>query len=216
MIKTNFVPSKHGFHFKNDFVNPIIDVPLIGNYETYGRCGGMAYAALDYYFAKIPIPTHKTDDFPGKGVPPDGSKIADYIYQRLIDSFLTPSAFKFVDWTISSDRKTWLRKGVTYWTKNEEFPKLCKQIDQGIPVVLGLIGASNLSDVGNKNHQVVAYGYDYDASNEEMTVYIYDNNSPDEEVVLTSDKTNPHFNATNRVDPWRGFFVQDYSAKEPV
>ena len=72
---TKFIPSRDGFHFANQFANRVIQSPL-GTWTTHGRCGGMAYAALDYYFSDIPMPTHISgaspfasgiDDFSGSG-----------------------------------------------------------------------------------------------------------------------------------------------------
>ena len=45
-----------------------------------GRCGGMAYAALDYFYNNIPIP--KDQD-----LPTDGTRGGNYIYERLMASF---------------------------------------------------------------------------------------------------------------------------------
>src|SRR4029450_13178176 len=47
--------------------------------------------------------------------------------------------------------------GVRPLTDNE-VSKATRILDQGRPVVLGLIRASNILDIGD-NHQVVAYGY---------------------------------------------------------
>src|ERR1035441_122828 len=46
MPMTNFSPAEHGFKFNNQFVNDFI--PAL-DYRTGGLCGGMSYAALDYY-----------------------------------------------------------------------------------------------------------------------------------------------------------------------
>ena len=69
MPLTDFDPAVHGFGFPNSFVNQVVSLPnevyrLLpgvlrraipgGNLETRGRCGGMAYAALDYYHAGRP------------------------------------------------------------------------------------------------------------------------------------------------------------------
>lgn len=209
-----FDPHQHGFHFDNQFVNNIATIPGFGQIQTFGRCGGMAYAALDYYFAGIPVPAYRGSSFSPSSVPPDEHWLADYIYQRLMNSFFNGSALRFPEWTVHSDHATWFYKGVTRWTKEDEFPKLQAAIDSGTPVVLGLIGAQNLGDVGNKNHQVVAYGYERHPQ-AGMTVFIYDNVSPDSEVVLSSDAGNPHFSASNRGEAWRGFFVHDYAHNNP-
>ena len=49
MPRTSFTPRQHGFHFDNDFVNRTATLPGFGEIETRGRCGGMAYAALDFH-----------------------------------------------------------------------------------------------------------------------------------------------------------------------
>jgi len=208
MPRTNFTPQQHGFHFPNSFVNQVATLPGGQQIETYGRCGGMAYAALDYYFAGLPIPADTA-------TPPDGHWLADYIYTRLFDSFLNTSAIRYVSWTMQADHSTWFYKGVTRWTKEDEIPRLRQFIDAGTPVVLGLVGARDMADVGNKNHQVVAYGYDADDASQAINIYIYDNNSPDQEAVLSTDAGNPHINASNRIEPWRGFFVHEYAFRSP-
>jgi hypothetical protein len=212
--KVGFNPQQHGFHFRNAFVNRIATIPEFGTVTTLGRCGGMAYAALDYYLANVPIPAYTGANYAPDGVPPDGNWLADYIYVRLMNSFFTPSALNFPAWTVHSDHQTWFYKGVTLWTKEDEFPKLRDRLDGGTPVVLGLVGADNLADIGLKNHQAVAYGYDFYPGAGIMNVYIYDNNHPDQEVILSSDPGNPHFQASTGED-WRGFFVQDYVHSNP-
>ena len=104
MPKTNFTAQRDGFHFSNYFVNVIANLPGIGQISTYGRCGGMSYLALDHYFARLPMPQAHTQDFAQThGVPPDGHALADYLYQRQLDSFTTLSAVKFVSWSLASD-----------------------------------------------------------------------------------------------------------------
>jgi hypothetical protein len=52
-----------------------------------GLCGGMAYSSLDYYHTGIPIPTHRSGDFPsGMTYPADG-RLHSMIHSRLVDSF---------------------------------------------------------------------------------------------------------------------------------
>ncbi|MDP9352491.1 MAG: hypothetical protein M3P51_13270 [Chloroflexota bacterium] len=189
--KVGFKPTVHGFRFPNSFVNKVATIPGYGSIETRGRCGGMAYAALDYYYSGVPVPAYKQAVFLPKGSPPDGHWLADYIYARLMNSFFVPSATKFPEWTVHSDHETWFYKGVTKWTKEDEFPKLRACINGGKPAALGLVGADNLVDIGNKNHQVVAYGYDYHPVTKTMTVYVYDNNDPCMEVTLASEPGNP-------------------------
>src|ERR687888_324423 len=145
--RTGFEPRAHGFHFANDFVDKIVAIPGFGEVATDGRCGGMAFAALDYWFAGLPVPTHRPADFPDRAVPEDGSRLADYLYKRLFDSFATWSARQFVTWSLAADHPTWSYQGVTAWTREVELPRLRRSIEAGRPVVLGLVAARGLAEV---------------------------------------------------------------------
>lgn len=217
-IMSDFHPQVHGFHFGNRFDNVIFKNEL-GSWTTHGRCGGMAFAALDYYYAKLPIPTHQGSDFPGGLIPSSNSRLSGYIYDRLMDSFVK-NGWKFITWTEKLDHDTWVYgEGLPKLTKRDEFPKLLQRLENG-PVALGLIKAEHIWDIGI-NHQVVAYGAELDKATGTMTVYIYDNNAPDWEVTLTSDPYQPHFTSSlmdiNGNHFWyRGWFVEDYSPKLPT
>ncbi len=245
---TSFKPEINGFHFPNGFTNKLVDftIPVINkhvNFETEGRCGGMAFASLDYYFNHRAIPAFTTADFPAPDhVPPDGHPLSDYIWKRLIDSYkisALSNVRKFLSWTERPDATekvsdssipTWLGgltgvivghlttiDGVTDLTRGEEIPKLQAIIDGDKPVPLGLVAASSISDIGH-NHQVVAYGYKSDPSSGNIEVSIYDNNYPDKEAILSSSSSDPHVTesiAGRVVDTWRGFFVEDYDVAIP-
>ncbi len=218
MPRTNFTSNRNGFHFPNAFVNHVLKLPGIGEITTFGRCGGMAFAALDYYHADFPIPTHVTADF-ATGVPPDGHPLADYIYARLMDSFVL-NGLKFVTWTQALDHETVLRgKGVIRMTKEDEIPKLRQKLDEGTPVPLGLVVAGPddilLTQIG-ENHQVVAYGYDFDENAGEIKVYAYDNRSPDTEFILSTNVADMStYVDASAFGRWRGFFVEDYTPHTP-
>lgn len=217
MPRTSFTPQVHGFHFSNKFVNTVALAPTL-SITTRGRCGGMAFDALDCYFAQIAIPNVKGSDFPNGGVPPDGHPIADFIYARLMQSFLL-NGLTFISWTQALDHQTWLRgRGIIRETKLIEIPKLRSQIDAGIPVAMGLIVAGPedyaLTKIGD-NHQVIAYGYDVVGST--ITIYIYDNNYPDQEKTLTTDLSDMGSYVTHtNGSQWRGIFVETYSYLYPA
>ncbi len=219
-LMTNFVPSLHGFHFFNYFANVIFD-NWLGSWTTHGRCGGMAFAALDYYHAGIPIPMHVTSDFPNGYAPDVNSTLARYIYDRLMDSFNWNNISMFHNWTWKRDHYTCVfGDGVPQLTKQEEFPKLRAKLQEG-PQPIGLVGATNITEIGDKNHQVVAVGYEYDEASGKMTVIVYDNNHPDEYVYLTSESNQLHFyssktDSAGKTKEYRGFFVEEYSPKTPA
>jgi len=109
---------------------------------------------------------------------------------------------------------------------NSEVSKATRLLDQGKPVVLGLIAASSIKDIG-RNHQVVAYGYTFNKqANNQYTFYIYDPNHPDKEVKATWYPPNvggklyyslgsKALNTYKELPSWRGFFVEDYTPKTP-
>jgi len=97
MPRTSFTSQQHNFHFANTFVNQVATLPGGLRIETYGRCGGMAYAALDYYLAGLPVPPDTT-------TPPDGNWLADYIYSRLLDCFFNTSAIRYVISALNSSQ----------------------------------------------------------------------------------------------------------------
>jgi hypothetical protein len=221
MPRVGFDPQLHGFHFENNFVNHLLLTASLGpipvaskTIETLGRCGGMAFAALDYYFTGTPISGYRTEDFaPSFVVPPDGHWLADYILFRLWGSYMLPN-FENVGMFIQLNRDS--DTEVTNLTKQWAFPRLRSSIDAGSPVALGLIRgkSSTLSDIG-QNHVVVAYGYDFDPSSEAMRVYVYDNNHRGAEVILSSHQGNPYFATSTGEAPWRGFFVLSYERNDP-
>ena len=186
MPRTGFDPRAHGFHFANDFVDKVVTVPGYGEVATDGRSGGMAFAALDYWFAGLPVPSHRPDDFPDRAVPEDGTRLADFIHKRLFDSYATWSARQFLTWALAEDQPTWSSPGVARLT-SQELPRVRRSIDAGRPVVLGLVGARALEEVG-RNRQVVAYGYDDDGAGPgggpPIRLFVYDSHHPDTEIVL--------------------------------
>jgi hypothetical protein len=207
MPKADFVPERDGFHFANEFVNVIAKFPGYGTLETGGRCGGMAYAALDYWFnGRLPIPADAA-------LPHDGTLMADYIYKRLLDTYTVPSAINFITWTLAGDGENFFHKGVTRWTKEGEFPKLRAMVDTGKPQVLGLVKVTDLRQIG-EDHQVVGYGYEDDGKGN-LSAYVWDNRYPDREVRLTTTAKAPHWTLSEGNEMWRGWFIQGYGPKRP-
>jgi hypothetical protein len=216
--RTGFDPRAHGFHFANDFVDKVVTVPGYGEVATDGRSGGMAFAVLDYWFAGLPVPSHRAEDFPDRAVPEDGTRLADFIHKRLFDSFATWSARHFLTWTLAEDHPTWSSPGVARLT-GDELPRVRRSIDAGRPVVLGLVGARTLDEVA-RNRQVVAYGYDDDGGpgpdgGPPTRLFVYDSHHPDTEVVLGFEPDGRHWEASAEGGPWRGLFVQDYARERP-
>jgi len=222
----NFLPSRNGLRFVNSWPSePAIQVsvPGVGKVgigdASNGLCGGMAFTVRDVFQAGLP---QLSDDRP-----PEGSPLFEYIVGRLIDSFNLPDGvLKYYDWmnTADGDTDLWMvtRRGVAWKTVNEEWPRIKADLDAGHPCPLGLVTvqSSNPKDLG-KNHQVLAYAYDYDV--QELTVHLYDPNTDPAQgdgVHLRLNVANPE-SATpiqhniGIADPVRGFFRVDYTWKDP-
>src|SRR5262249_55987598 len=116
MPRTGFHPVDDAFTFATNSVNPIINIPQIGlNVQTFGRCGGMAFLALDYWYNRLPIPETTA-------LPQDGTLLADTIYARLADSMLA-NGLRYFEFMNMLDHPTWLRgKGAARNTREAGVP----------------------------------------------------------------------------------------------
>jgi hypothetical protein len=260
-VRTNF-GYYHGFKFTNSYTQTYKVIPdkYIPDFihkgdlkfSTQGRCGGMAFAALDYFYAHKLIQSYTS-------TPPNDNPLSKYILDRLYDSLdlnllgilkalgsiITSTSplgsvsnleevprFVYLTMAPTENSHTILNKctvgcfpGIRPLT-NSEVSKATRSLDQGRPVLLGLIAASSVKDIGN-NHQVVAYGYTFNKKeNNQYTFYIYDSNHPGKEVKGTWYPSNvggklyysygsKALNTYKELPSWRGFFVEDYTPKTP-
>jgi len=122
MPRTAFTPQQHGLHFTNAFVNRVY-VPGIGLIETLRRCGGMAYAALDYFWSRLPIPAHRTEDFRSLAFPLTATAGRLHL-PPAVRQLPHPGAPRFVTWALLPDHPTWVFKGVPRATPEDEPPRL--------------------------------------------------------------------------------------------
>lgn len=199
---TNFKPAIHGFHFSNSFRNRII-----ADVELNGLCGGMVYAAMDYYNRRRAIPSTRT-------LPADRSTLQSFIYRRQLES-------------VGSNADKWAELAGTNFTggRDREFfnwglqagsgrlGELTAAIDRGQPVPLGLqtTGANGAPF----SHQVLAIGYklgryagDLGAYQTDVEIYVYDPNYPDKITCLKPDPTRMcYYNKANPSKYWRTYFV---------
>ncbi len=149
-VMTPFDPAVHGFHFANTFVNDFVPDQ---NLRTGGLCGGMSYAALDFYNARRPIPTQ--DYRPAKGTPLQG-----YLYSRQVHSIMA-NVDTWVDLLLNPadvDSAGQFRSGLD-GRPGGQLAELRSFIDRRVPVPLKLKAAQGRSG----DHQVLAIGYDLGA-----------------------------------------------------
>jgi hypothetical protein len=223
-----FVASQSGLQFVNSFpheADVAVNIAMYGEVKigdaSNGLCGGMVFTVRDLYEYHLP-PLADT------AAPDPGSPLFKYIVSRLLASFDLPEGIlKYFEWmnTPDNDTNLWvaIRHGVGWHTIVEEWPKVRSDIDSGHLSPLGLVTvySPNPVDLG-LNHQVLAYGYDLDDSNN-LIVHVYDPNtdpSHADAVVLRVSLSNPSapspithtINIGHRV---RGFMRVDYSPHDP-
>lgn len=211
-IKTGFDPQTHGFKFINSFKLKLpvkFKLPFAGEIDLsevmFGLCGGMCFAALDYYNAQFTVPGEtNVDKIEGR--------LYTYLAGRQLDSIPLPNLIKVIEWMLRENGDLGVRM-VRY-----EIPKLRRALDKGQPVVIALIRVQGL-DNPTQNHQVLATGYDFDVQAKKMTIFLYDPNHPAVESRLSLDLSNPRrgipITQSNDV-PSRAFFVIGYKPQKSV
>lgn len=220
-----FLPSSCAWHFPNEFSGPAVTVGIpglgkigLGN-AAHGVCGGMVFAARDYFEAGRAIPSDTTP-------PAQGTPLFGFVTARLIDSFDIPrGVLKYLSWmaTPDHDTHTWLGvdKGVQSLTIKQEWPAIKAALDGGHPCPLGLVTVASTrpADLGD-NHVVLAYAYDL-TDGGGLTVHVYDPNTPGgDAVAMTLDIENPAqptpiAHNINISRPVRGFFALRYAKHDP-
>lgn len=225
----SFTPSVNGFRFTNSFPPaPTIrlDLGLAGNVglgnASQGVCGGMVFAARDYYEASWPVP----DDVEP---PAQDTPLFKYIAARLIDSFNAPAGVtQYAEWMVMPSADVNLiifrRRGTFTRTLISTWPNVRADIDAGRPSPLGLVTVhtTDLSKIG-KCHQVLAYGYDIEGTGE-VTLNVYDPNTEHDtadDVHINFDTADPRHVSpiTHNINidgtTLHGFFRSTYTAKIP-
>ncbi|MFQ5628498.1 MAG: pentapeptide repeat-containing protein [bacterium] len=186
---TTFTPEKDGFKFSNNlFQTDVFWGPL--HITTGGRCGGMSYAALDCFHYNTPVPVEPT----GLNLPPEGSVLNTYIYERLMKS-LEGTGDQWADYLfnpLGSRTGELFNRGLK---GRGEYLKLVREIDAGRPVNLCLVAPSPNPGA---SHQVVAYGYSAGNSLSDLEIYIYDCNYPKQTCILYPDTNSGFFRYKNK------------------
>lgn len=213
--RTRFDPAVHGFRFANTFTNNFI--PEF-DWRTSGLCGGMVFAALDYFNnPHIPLPTQ---DY----APADGTQLRDYIYARQTNSITQGG--NYVRWAEYGVNPFGARNAEFYrWGFEGRLDELRRRIDAGEPVPIGLKGC-NESCQGD--HQVLAIGYDVGGYNgdpssssaQRVRIYVYDPNFPGRTMTFTPFPAASAWwyiqaDSEGVRHRWRSWFIQEYGPVRP-
>lgn len=210
-----FLPSESGFRFVNSWPsNPVVVLPTplgkvrVGD-ASGGLCGGMVFAALDYWYAGQRPPSEQ---------PVKGDPLYAFIVRRLFDSWHLPAGVaQYFRWMSRPDDGT---SGVGWMTINRGLPALIGDLVEGRPVPLGIVTTASrrLVDLG-RNHQALAYACD--VAGDDITVRVYDPNCGQrDDIAIRFNAGAPagrtYFEHNLGFDhPVRGFFPIGYRAAKP-
>ena len=225
--QARFSPATDGFAFTNSWpAAPAVSIPVpfgsigIGNAAS-GLCGGMIFAALDYWHAQVSPPVSQ---------PAPGTPLYRYIVRRLIDSWHIPAGVaEYYLWMNLPDGDSSLRirgrpvvpqRGLSRRTIAVQWPRVRASLDAGRPAALGLVtvASANPAQLG-RNHQALACGYKIAGT--EVTLQVYDPNSGrDDGVHIQFDTSDPTAPTAFRHNlsigyPIRGFFRTAYTPVMP-
>jgi hypothetical protein len=192
-----FRPSAHGFAFTNAWPSqPAVRIRSIAIGDAAnGLCGGMVFAALDYWRAGRPPPIEQ---------PAGGQPLFRFLVRRLIDSWHLPATgVRYYRWMLRGDADVAART-------RRQIEAIRAELERGEPVPLGLVTTKSADPrLIGRNHQVLAYAI------EDQAMHVYDPNHgqrDDVRIALTPD------GITHNVDiayPIRGFFRVAYQARNP-
>jgi hypothetical protein len=170
-----FLPSVHGLHFANHYPSgPTVRLGLIdprwvgvGDAEA-GLCGGMSWFVRERFETGQPIPADVT-------APANGSPLFKAIVRRQIlslDWMRIPLRF----WRAAAMDPV----GLSRRTLQKEWPHIRAEIDAGRLVMIGLIRHHGTNPMHlDRDHQVLAFGYETEGPTGPTAIRVYDPNWPD-------------------------------------
>lgn len=214
---TRFDPARHSFRFANTFENYLSDIV---DWRQDGLCGGVVFAALDFYNAGVAVPEIDYEPAPG-------TILRTYLEARHRDANLAlANITKGIERGFNpggARNDEFFRWGLEY-KSGSQLANLINSINSGKPVALGLLSCDEGCSGG---HWVLAIGYDLGQyrtnlgpHQEDIKIYVYDPNFPRETKELRPDlngKKWGYFSSGGRLEQnWRSYFVEDtYQRKTP-
>ena len=178
MTVTNFDPATHGFHFSNNHMKWEA-IPFASGTVL---CGGMAYAALDFWTYKLPIPPDTT-------APPPGHPLNEYILNRQCTAHANTVPRFLLSWTpiISA----------AVIANETEYGVLKSCLRGGSPIPLCMVGGPF------QGHHVVAFAC---TDGGPKSITIYDPNNPKQLGAITFPAPNQVKNSLS-AKAFHAFFI---------
>jgi hypothetical protein len=196
----------------------------LGPSPAIGLCGGMAYAALDHWRSKTPLPRGANAADQPTRTSPAPAVLRDLIWRRLLDSLTFGGVLqRTLEWTLLLNQvPAFLGGGAGRLLRDTqaEWNLVKAHIDAGEPWPIGLVYSGR--DVWNQ-HQVLVYGYE-DNGDGTGKLYVYDCNKPHQpsdiiDSVITLDFTGPALVAATPSErpggTLAGFFCSNYAFVPP-
>ena len=185
---SSFFPSKHGFAFVNHFSGSVLpkSFGLLGGLiqqSSYGLCGGMSFAAADFFLAHKAVPVGPSAAAGSVPQPQSGTPLREYLHRRQLDSLGglssgLPQALRFAAWMSARDNGLMGTRVMTA----AEIARVVRTIAAGNIAMLGLVyvgtsgsGSNNRGELTD-NHQVVATAIKPRAGG--FDIMLYDPNFP--------------------------------------
>lgn len=173
-VFTGFSPSTHGFRFINAFAGE--DFIRWG-----GLCGGMSYAALDYYYHQVTTPTQSW-------IPANATALQSYIWNRQQHSMWdVHEKWSELDVNVGGSRTSEYFYWGTQGFGGGRLQEFKEEINASHAVPLGLYGSTGNIGVygrGGGKHVVVGYGYamgrykgDHRGHQQDYKMYIWNPNN---------------------------------------
>jgi hypothetical protein len=197
-VRTTFHPTIHGWRLANRFVLGR------GAHHAYGLCGGLCFAALDYWGAGLAPPRYKTTEELPRWV-------RWFLWRRQLASMAPRHLTQLASWALRSDEIIAVKLATVI------VPQICAAIEVGRPTPVMLVRTRGLSAPWN-NHQAVVYGYRWSRAGARLTFETYDPNHPSfpvEIVMALRSTTEAHELAQSTGEPLRGLFPLRYRWARP-
>lgn len=185
-----FQPVRHGFHFSNDKI-----LWKAGPLSGKALCGGMVYAAMDYYMDRLGIPWDTT-------APVQGSTLHSYIYDRQLTAHWN-TWYRFT--SVWLPILGFVGLGAAAASVNEQFDILVSNlaVARPMPICLVTIG---------KGHHLLAIGCN---TQPPFRITVYDPNYPELTCNIFQQADGTFLHPVDN-SLWQAFFVDDaYRVKQP-
>lgn len=198
VIRTGFVSTLHSWRLPNLF-----HWGPRGRW-VYGLCGGLCYAALDYWVEGRPLPLDRDTAC----LRP--SMLA-YLWRRQIATLAPRHLYRLARWLLMADITA------EQMVFSKLVPELGAALNTGRPVPLMLVRTKGVRRPWD-NHQVVAHGCRVDPATAMMHIQVYDPNHPGQTVEIVLDPAGrpgaPRL-AQSTGERLRGLFLLAYRPARP-